>query len=68
MFSAADQESLLLGVLGLTLLVAGLADQLKVSAAVGAFLVGIALSGDRRRDARSRCSPRCGTCSPRCSS
>lgn len=40
-----DQEALLLGVLGLTLLVAGVADQLKVSAAVGAFLVGIALSG-----------------------
>jgi CPA2 family monovalent cation:H+ antiporter-2 len=45
MFSADDPEPLLLGVLGLTLLVAGLADQLKVSAAVGAFLVGIALSG-----------------------
>ena len=43
--SAEDSESLLLGVLGLTLLVAGMADQLKVSAAVGAFLVGIALSG-----------------------
>jgi len=44
--SARDNnESLLLGVLGLTLLVAGLADQLKVSAAVGAFLVGIAVSG-----------------------
>lgn len=43
--SARDQESLLLGVLGLTLLVAGIADELKVSAAVGAFLVGIALSG-----------------------
>lgn len=43
--SARDKESLLLGVLGLTLLVSGLADQLKVSAAVGAFLVGIALSG-----------------------
>ena len=40
-----DKEPLLLGVLGLTLLVAGLADQLKVSAAVGAFLVGIAVSG-----------------------
>jgi CPA2 family monovalent cation:H+ antiporter-2 len=40
-----DRESLLLGVLGLTLLVAGIAEQLKVSAAVGAFLVGIALSG-----------------------
>ncbi len=45
MFSPEDQEPLLLGVLGLTLLVAGIADQLKVSAAVGAFLVGIALSG-----------------------
>jgi len=43
--SAKDNESLLLGVLGLTLLVAGLADELKVSAAVGAFLVGIAVSG-----------------------
>jgi CPA2 family monovalent cation:H+ antiporter-2 len=40
-----DRESLLLGVLGLTLLVAGIADELKVSAAVGAFLVGIAVSG-----------------------
>ncbi|HEY3713024.1 MAG TPA: cation:proton antiporter [Jatrophihabitantaceae bacterium] len=43
--SARDNESLLLGVLGLTLLVAGLAEELKVSAAVGAFLVGIAVSG-----------------------
>jgi CPA2 family monovalent cation:H+ antiporter-2 len=45
LISDEDAEALLLGVLGLTLLVAGLADQLKVSAAVGAFLVGIALSG-----------------------
>jgi len=43
--SAKDPESLLLGIFGLTLLVAGLAEQLKVSAAVGAFLVGIAVSG-----------------------
>jgi monovalent cation:H+ antiporter-2, CPA2 family len=43
--SAKDAEALLLGVLGLTLLVSGLADKLQVSAAVGAFLVGIALSG-----------------------
>lgn len=43
--SARDNESLLLGMLGLTLLVAGAADELKVSAAVGAFLVGIAVSG-----------------------
>jgi CPA2 family monovalent cation:H+ antiporter-2 len=43
--SARDPEALLLGVFGLTLLVAGLAAQLQASAAVGAFLVGIALSG-----------------------
>jgi monovalent cation:H+ antiporter-2, CPA2 family len=43
--SARDPEALLLGVFGLTLLVAGIAAQLQVSAAVGAFLVGIALSG-----------------------
>ncbi|MEH1014867.1 cation:proton antiporter [Micromonospora sp. CPCC 206060] len=45
MLSAKDAEALLLGVLGLTLLVAGIAQKLQVSAAVGAFLVGIALSG-----------------------
>ena len=45
LFSARDAESLLLGVLGLTMLVAGLAAQVQVSSAVGAFLVGIALSG-----------------------
>ncbi len=38
-------EVLLLSVLGLTLLVAGLAAQASVSSAVGAFLVGIAISG-----------------------
>ena len=43
--AAQDNEPLLLGVLGLTLLVAGLAERLHVSAAVGAFLVGIAVSG-----------------------
>ena len=45
LFSAKDSESLLLGVLGLTMLIAGLAAQVNVSSAVGAFLVGIALSG-----------------------
>ena len=44
-FSTEHAEPLLLGVLGLTMLVAGLAAQVNVSAAVGAFLVGIALSG-----------------------
>lgn len=40
-----SDEALLLGVLGMTLVVAGMAAQLQVSAAVGAFLVGIALGG-----------------------
>jgi K+:H+ antiporter subunit KhtU len=44
--SSDDPEKLLLVVLGLTLLVAGVAQRLQVSAAVGAFLVGIALSGE----------------------
>jgi len=45
LFPADQYEPLLLGVLGLTMLVAGLAAQVGVSSAVGAFLVGIALSG-----------------------
>ncbi|SFR73233.1 potassium/proton antiporter membrane subunit, CPA2 family [Agromyces sp. CF514] len=45
LFPADEYEPLLLGVLGLTMLVAGLAAQVSVSSAVGAFLVGIALSG-----------------------
>jgi CPA2 family monovalent cation:H+ antiporter-2 len=45
LFSPKDSESLVLGVLGLTMLIAGLASQVQVSSAVGAFLVGIALSG-----------------------
>jgi CPA2 family monovalent cation:H+ antiporter-2 len=40
-----SDEVALLTVLGIVLLVAGIAQQLQVSAAVGAFLVGIALSG-----------------------
>jgi CPA2 family monovalent cation:H+ antiporter-2 len=42
---APNDEVLLLRVLGLALLVAGLADQLNVSATVGAFLLGVSLSG-----------------------
>jgi CPA2 family monovalent cation:H+ antiporter-2 len=38
-------EVLLLSVLGLTLVVSGLAAQASISAAVGAFMVGIAISG-----------------------
>jgi CPA2 family monovalent cation:H+ antiporter-2 len=41
----ASDESLLLAVFGVTLLVGGLAEQAEVSAAIAAFLVGIALSG-----------------------
>lgn len=41
-----SNEILVLKVLGLILLVAGLAEQVHVSAAVGAFLVGITLSGE----------------------
>ena len=52
-----DPEKLLLVVLGLTLLVAGLAQRLQVSTAVGAFLVGIALSGEVAEGAQVLLSP-----------
>ena len=45
LLSAASDEALLLAVFGLTLLVGGLAEEVQVSAAIGAFLVGLALSG-----------------------
>jgi CPA2 family monovalent cation:H+ antiporter-2 len=55
---AADQrESLLLGVFGLTVLVAGVAQSLQVSAAVGAFLVGIAISGQVAHSAIRQLEP-----------
>ncbi len=57
LFPAEHAEALLLGVLGLTMLVAGIADQLNVSAAVGAFLVGIALSGPVARNAAQLLTP-----------
>ena len=43
--SPSSDEALLLAVFGLTLLVGGLAQKVQVSAAIGAFLVGLALSG-----------------------
>ena len=43
--AGGSDEALLLSVFGLTLLVGGLAQRLQVSAAIGAFLVGLALSG-----------------------
>jgi CPA2 family monovalent cation:H+ antiporter-2 len=43
--SHASDEVILLTVLGIVLLVAGIAERFQVSAAIGAFLVGIAVSG-----------------------
>lgn len=57
LFDWEHGESLLLGVFGLTLLVAGVAQQFHVSAAVGAFLVGIALSGRVAQSAERLLSP-----------
>ncbi|MCP9991576.1 cation:proton antiporter [Streptomyces albogriseolus] len=55
--SSDNPEMLLLVVLGLTLLVAGLTQELQVSAAVGAFLVGIALSGEVAEGASNLLTP-----------
>ncbi|MFA1543704.1 cation:proton antiporter [Actinomadura monticuli] len=55
--ASPSEEVLLLKVLGLTLLVAGIAQQLQVSAAVGAFLVGIALSGSLAHTAQKLLAP-----------
>jgi K+:H+ antiporter subunit KhtU len=52
-----NDEVLLLVVLGLALVVAGLAQRLQVSAAVGAFLVGIAISGPAAASARPLLAP-----------
>ena len=49
-FTQSD-ESVLLGLLGMVLLVSGIAEQVGVSAAVGAFLVGLAISGNAARRA-----------------
>jgi CPA2 family monovalent cation:H+ antiporter-2 len=54
---STDDEVLLLRVLGLALLVAGVAERLQVSAAVGAFLIGIALSGQVAEGARNVLTP-----------
>lgn len=55
--NSRSDESLLLGVVGLTLIIAGLAQELDVSAAVGAFLVGISLSGPVQERASSLIEP-----------
>lgn len=54
---ADSDEALLLAVFGLTLLVAGAAQSLEVSGAVGAFLVGLALSGPAEERALRLISP-----------
>ena len=55
--ASPNEEVLLLKVLGSTVLVAGVAQRLQVSAAVGAFLVGIALSGPLAHAARDLLTP-----------
>jgi CPA2 family monovalent cation:H+ antiporter-2 len=50
-------ESVLLSVFGLVLLVGGICERLQVSAAVGAFLVGIALSGTAAKKAHVLIGP-----------
>ena len=57
LLSSPNDEVLLLRLLGVTLLVAGVAQQAQVSAAVGAFLVGIALSGEVAEGARTLLAP-----------
>ncbi|NUS44607.1 MAG: cation:proton antiporter [Mycobacteriaceae bacterium] len=52
-----DAEVFLLRVLGAALLVAGIASQLQVSAAVGAFLLGIAISGSTAENATRMLEP-----------
>lgn len=52
-----SDENLLLSLLGVALLVAGIAEHLQASAAVGAFLVGIALSGPAEHAARNVLEP-----------
>ena len=49
---SGSNETLLLTLFGITLVVAGLAELIQLSAAVGAFLVGIVLSGEAAAAAR----------------
>ncbi len=54
---STDREVFLLKLLGSALLVAGLASALQVSAAVGAFLLGIAISGSTANNAAKLLAP-----------
>lgn len=55
-FSHSD-EALLLTILGLALLAAGVAERLQISAVVGAFLVGIGISGPAAERAHTLLTP-----------
>jgi CPA2 family monovalent cation:H+ antiporter-2 len=55
--AGGTDEVLLLTIFGVTLLVAGLAQRVDVSGAIGAFLVGLALSGRAEERARELVSP-----------
>jgi monovalent cation:H+ antiporter-2, CPA2 family len=57
LLASADDEQVLLRLVGLTLLVAGLAQALGASAAVGAFLVGLALPASFAERARAILGP-----------
>ncbi|MFH5207478.1 cation:proton antiporter [Antrihabitans sp. NCIMB 15449] len=54
---SADREVFLLKLLGAALLVAGIAQGLQVSAAVGAFMLGIAISGSTAHNATKLLEP-----------
>ena len=57
LLAPGSDEALLLAVFGLTVLVGGLAQQVQVSAAIGAFLVGLALSGSVQERASALIGP-----------
>ena len=56
-FAASIARNVALVVMGLILVVGGLAQRVQVSAAIGAFLVGIALSGEVRERAEDLLTP-----------
>ena len=55
--AGGSDESFLLAIFGVILLVAGLAQRLEVSGAIGAFLVGLALSGRAEQRASELIAP-----------
>jgi CPA2 family monovalent cation:H+ antiporter-2 len=57
LIAGGSDEAFLLSIFGITVLVAGLAQRLDVSGAIGAFLVGLALSGRAEERASVLVSP-----------